>query len=107
MVYHQGERKFIESPHFVSKRQITKDFEIKDKFVLKWLEEALNDFRLLITAIHSILDFFTCEQLRDYLRDSNKDIDIIDFANAHIDYLKENDREPYSRTFRKVTLIFN
>jgi hypothetical protein len=45
---------------------------------------------------------FTCEQLRDYLRDSNKDIDIIEFANLHIDYLKENGREPYSRTFRKI-----
>jgi integrase len=102
VVYHKGERKFIDSPHFVSKRQITKDFDIKDKFVLKWLDETLDDYRILITAINSRLEFFTCEQLRDYLRDSNKDIDIIEFANSHIEYLKENNREPYSRTFRKV-----
>ena len=106
VVYHKGERKFIDSPHFVSKRQITKDFDIKDKFVLKWLDETLDetldDYRILISAINSRLDFFTCEQLRDYLRDSNKDIDIIEFANSHIDFLKENNREPYSRTFRKV-----
>lgn len=29
VVYHKGDRKFIDSPHFVSKRQITKDLEIK------------------------------------------------------------------------------
>lgn len=92
----------MDSPHFVSKRQITKDFEIKDKFVLRWLDEALDDFRILISAINSRLDFFTCEELRDYLRDSNKDIDIIEFANSHIDYLKANGREPYSRSFRKI-----
>jgi hypothetical protein len=102
VVYHKGERKFIDSPHFVSKRQITKDFEIKDKFVLKWLEEALDDFRVLISAINSRLDFFSCEELRNYLRDNDKDVDIIQFANDHIEYLKENCREPYSRTFRKI-----
>jgi integrase len=102
VVYHKGERKFMDSPHFVSKRQITKDFEIKDKFVLRWLDEALDDFRILISAIHSRLDFFTCEELRDYLRDNDKDVDIIQFANDHIEYLKENGREPYSRTFRKI-----
>ena len=102
VVYHQGERKFIDSPHFLSKRQITKEFEIKDKLVLKWIEETLDDYRTLVSGTGYRLDFFTCEQLRDYLRDSNKDIDIIEFANLHIEYLKENGREPYSRTFRKV-----
>jgi len=102
VVYHKGERKFIDSPHFVSKKQITKDFDIKDKFVLRWLDEMLDDFRVLISAINSRLDFFTCEELRDYLRDSNKDIYLIEFANTHIYYLKENGREPYSRSFRKI-----
>jgi hypothetical protein len=104
VVYHQGERKFIDSPHYVSKRQITKNFEIRDKIVLNWLNETLDDYRVLISAIGSRLDFFTCEQLRDYLRDNNKDIDIIQFADQHIDFLKseEQNREPYSRTFRKI-----
>jgi integrase len=102
VVYHKGERKFMDSPHFVSQRQVTKDYAIKDKFVLRLLDETLDDFRILISAINSRLEFFTCEELRDYLRDSNKDIDLIAFANDHIDQLKRDDREPYSRTFRKI-----
>jgi integrase len=104
VVYHKGERKFIDSPHYVSKRQINKDFGIKDKIVLKWLDETLDDYRVLISAVGSRLEFFTCEQLRDYLRDNNKDIDIIEFADEHIKFLKseEQNREPYSRTFRKI-----
>ena len=104
VVYHKEERKFIDSPHYVSKRQITPNFEIKDKIVLKWLDEKLEDYRVLISAIGYRLDFFTCEQLRDYLRDSNKEINIIEFANEHIEFLKseEQNHEPYSRTFRKI-----
>jgi integrase len=104
VVYHQGERKFIDSPHFVSRRQLNKELDIKDKLLLKWLDDTLDDFRELIGALSYRLDFFTCEQLRDYLRDSNKDIDIIEFANSHIDFLKseQQNREPYSRTFRKI-----
>jgi len=104
VVYHKGERKFIDSPHYVSKRQITRDFEIKDKMVIKWLDEKLDDYRILVSSVGSRLDFFTCEQLRDFLRDHDKDIDIIQFANQHIEFLKseEQNREPYSRTFRKI-----
>jgi hypothetical protein len=43
--------KFIDSPHFVSKRQITKAFDIKDQFVLKWLDDTLDDYRVLISAV--------------------------------------------------------
>ena len=102
VVYHQGERKFIDSPHFVSKRQITKEFEIKDKVLLGWIDETLGDYRKLISELRLKAEFLTCEELRDYLRDHDKDVDIVEFANFHIDFLKENDREPYSRTFRKI-----
>ncbi len=104
IVYHKGERRHIDSPHFVSKRQLTKDFEIKDKVVLRWLEETLDDYRILISSVGPRLDFFTCEELRDYLRDHNKEIDIVQFADEHIKFLKseEQNREPYSRTFRKI-----
>ena len=102
IVYHQGERRHIDSPHFVSKRQITKELEIKDKVLLGWIDETLGDYRKLISELRSRVDFLTCEELRDYLRDHDKEIDIVEFANFHIDFLKENDREPYSRTFRKI-----
>jgi hypothetical protein len=102
VVYHQGERKFIDSPHFVSKRQITKDFVIKDKIVLKWIDEQLDEYRELISSLRSRADFFACTELRDYLRDHAKEVDIIELADAHIQFLKDNYREPYSRSFRKI-----
>jgi len=32
--YHQGERKFVDSPHFVSRRQRNMGFAIKDEALL-------------------------------------------------------------------------
>lgn len=104
VVYHKGERKFIDSPHFVSRRQITKDYEIKDKVILRWIDEQLEDYRLFISSLKHQVGFLSCEQLRDYLRDSDREIDIVEFANSHIEFLKseEKNREPYSRIFRKI-----
>lgn len=34
IVYHQGDRRHIESPHFVSRRQINKDLKLKTKYCL-------------------------------------------------------------------------
>ncbi|QEM03652.1 site-specific integrase [Mucilaginibacter rubeus] len=104
VVYHKGERKFIDSPHFVSRRQINKDYEIKDKVILKWIDEQLDDYRLFISSLKHQIEFLSCEQLRDYVRDSDREIDIVEFANSHIEFLKseEQNREPYSRTFRKI-----
>src|ERR1700744_2775301 len=104
MVYHKGVLRYIDSPHFLSMRQFTKDFEIKDKRVLKWIDEQLDEYRIFISSISTRLQFLSCDQLRDILRDCDKDIDIIEVANDHITFLKseEQNRESYSYTFRKI-----
>ena len=61
IVYHQGERRHIDSPHFVSKRQITKELEIKDKVLLCWIDQTLGDYRKPISELRSRADFLTCE----------------------------------------------
>jgi len=102
IVYHQQVRRHLDTSHFLSKKQLTAEYEIKDKFIKKLIDETLDDYRQEISNLGNKLEFFTCDELRDYLRDYDKDVDIIEFANAHIEYLKENGREPYSRTFRKI-----
>lgn len=102
IVYHKQVRRHIETSHFLVKKQLTAEFEIKDRFIKKLLDEKLDDFRQEISNLGSKLDFFTCDELRDHLNDYDKDVDIIEFANDHISYLKANGREPYSRTFRNI-----
>ncbi|AMR32731.1 recombinase [Mucilaginibacter sp. PAMC 26640] len=102
VVYHNQQRKFIETPHYVSKRQLNSNFEVKDKFLLLKLNELLDSYREVISDLGPKIDFFSCGELRDYLESKDREIDIICFANDHIEQLKRQGREPYSRSFRAV-----
>jgi hypothetical protein len=47
-IHHKKERKLIDTPHYVTVRQLDEEFRIKDKRLLKLLEEQLDDYRLAI-----------------------------------------------------------
>jgi len=101
-VYHQNDRKYLETSHFVSRKQLDAKFKIKDKFLNKIIEGTLDDYRETISQLGNKLDFFSCEALTIYLKDKDKDIDFIEFAQKHIEQLIRENREPYSKSFRAV-----
>ncbi|MBL1410019.1 tyrosine-type recombinase/integrase [Sphingobacterium faecale] len=92
IVYHKGERKYIDTTHFVVKRQLTKEFKIKDPFLADIVEQQLRDYRRTISNMESKLDYFSAEALRNYLREKDKDIDFIKFCDTHIARLKQEGR---------------
>ena len=102
VIYHKDERKFIDTTHFVSKKQLTADFKIKDRFLLKLIDNTLDNYRDTISQLGNKLDFFTCEALRDYLKDKDKEIDFIQFCSDHITQLKRENRVGTSNTQRVV-----
>lgn len=91
-VHHKSERKFIDTNHFVVKKQLTKDFKIKDSFIADKVEQQLRDYRKMISDLDDRLDYFTATSLRDYLRDKDEDIDFIKFCTQHIERLKKEGR---------------
>jgi len=91
-VYHNGERKYIDTAHYVVRKQLTKDFKIKDPFVADIVEQQLRDYRKVISDLEGKLDFFSAETLRDYLRDKDEDIDFIKFCDTHIARLRSEGR---------------
>jgi len=101
-IFHQKKRAYIETAHYVSARQLDNDLEIKDKFILKILGEILDDYRHAISEIGPRLDFFTAEQLRDYLENKDKPIDFIAFCNDHIESLRESKRDGTANNHRVV-----
>jgi len=101
-LFHKNKRRLIDTPHHVSQKQLDEKNNIKDKFLLKLIEETLTDYRTAISELGSRLSFFSPDSLRNYLQNKDADIDFIKFCEQHIERLKEQGRHPASENFRTV-----
>ena len=101
-VQHKRLRKHLDTNHFVVKKQLTKDFRIKDPFIADKVEQQLRDYRKEISELGEKLDFFTAETLRDYLRDKDEDIDFVKFCDKHVEGLRKDGRERTADNHRVV-----
>ncbi|MFD2742353.1 MULTISPECIES: site-specific integrase [Sphingobacterium] len=101
-VQHKRVRKYLDTSHFLVKKQLTSDFKIKDPFVADKVESQLREYRKLISELDDRLDFFTAEALRDYLLNQNEDIDFLKFCSSHIESLKQSGRVGSANNFRVV-----
>lgn len=50
-VHHKSERKFIDTVHFVVRKQLTKDNKVKDPFIADKVEQQLRDYRKIISEL--------------------------------------------------------
>ncbi|RAJ37347.1 site-specific integrase [Pedobacter cryoconitis] len=101
-VYHKKERKFFDTTHYLSQKQLTADFTIKDKFILKVIDDELLEHRSTISNLGIKLDSLSCEALRDYLSKKGKNIDFIAFSREHIAVLRSEKRNGSANNFRTV-----
>lgn len=101
-VFHRGIKKFIDTQHYVTDRQIGPDGEVKDSFIQSQLDRQLDDYRTTISGLGERLDLFSAEALRDFLRDKDKPIEFIGFCQAVIDERMENGQVGSAKTLKTV-----
>src|ERR1019366_9179739 len=78
---------------YVTDKQVSKKLIIKDPFVNTLINKTLDEYRLEIGKLGPRLQFFTCENLRDYLETHHQEIDFIKFCDEHVQQLKADKRE--------------
>lgn len=83
-VFHKDVRRFIETNHYVTDKQLDKKLKIKDKFVQKELDDILYGYRRTIAELGPRLEFFTCDDLKAYLSNKDEEVDFIKFCDEHI-----------------------
>lgn len=83
-VHHNNQRKYIDTVHYVVKKQLTAKMKIKDNFINDLIDEQLKGYRKIISELGEKLNFFNAESLKDYLRDKDADVDFIKFCSVHI-----------------------
>src|SRR5690606_25258881 len=64
-VQHKRLRKYLDTTHFVVRKQLTKDFKVKDPFIANKAEKQLRDYRKMISELDERLDYFTAESMND------------------------------------------
>jgi len=101
-VFHKDVRGFIETNQYVTARQLDANLKIKDKHILKSLDETLTDYRQTIGDLASKLDFFTCDDLKAYLINKDKEVDFIVFCSLHIASLRKAKRDGTADNHRAV-----
>lgn len=101
-VYHKGDRKYIDTTHYVVRKQLARDFKIKDPFVADIVEQQLRKYRNTISDLEAKLDHFSAETLWDVLRDMDEEVDFVKFCDEHIKGLKEVGRIKSAENFNVV-----
>lgn len=101
-IHHKDQRKYLDTNHYVVKKQLTKGNKVKDPFIADKVEQLLRDYRKIISELDDRLDYFTAESLRDYLRDKDEDIDFIKFCDQHIERLRKEGRTGTANNHRKI-----
>jgi len=99
-LYHKRVRKYIDTVHYVSKRQLDGGYHIKDKFLNRIIESSLDKYREMISQLGPKLQFFSCEDLLKYLEE--KEIDFIKFCTDHIAQSRKENRNGTANTHRTV-----
>lgn len=101
-VFHKGVRRMIPTHHFLTQKQLDKDYKIKDRHILKLLNETLYEYRKKVSDVAGKLDLFSITDLSDHLKSADKEIDFIKFCDRHIAKLKKEGREGTANTHRTV-----
>ncbi|WP_312352670.1 site-specific integrase [Sphingobacterium siyangense] len=106
-VYHKGRPKYIDTVHYVSIRQLDKELKIKDKFLLKILEKRLDEYREAISDLGTRLQFFSPDDLKQYLKEYNQEVDFLQFAKEHIAQMREDSKKEGQKGKKKSASNLN
>jgi integrase len=101
-IFHKGQRRYINTNHYLVGKQLTSKFKIKDRFIADLVERQLIDYRRTVSELGNKLSSFSAEALRDYIRDKDADIDFIAFCEEHIQKTKLEGREGTAHNHSRI-----
>ena len=88
-VTHKRISKYISTEYYLTRKQLTKDFEIKDQHTLDKIEDQIRSYRKKVTELSTTIDVMSCEQLKQYLiKPDIQKVDYIAFSRSFIEKLK-------------------
>lgn len=89
---HKRAVKYIATPFFVTKKQLTKSFKIKDATILDKVNEKIKEYRDKILLYGFAIDNMDADSIVSILSKQTEHVDFIEYCKKHIDKLKADGR---------------
>ena len=93
---------YIDTSHFVTAKRLSKNYEVKDTFILKDIYGTLSDYREAVSRLGSKVNFMDANDIKNFLEKRSEKIDFLAFCQHHIDLLVNNERSKTATGFRTV-----
>ena len=96
-VTHRRQSKYLSTDYYVVKQQLNKNFEIKDKVLLKLLLEKIEEYEdIVVRRLGNKVASLTAKEIVEFLKRNKDDvssIDFIAFAREHISNVRKEKRD--------------
>jgi integrase len=101
-ISHNRDRRYIDTPHYVNDKKLSKDLSIKDTFLNSIINSTLEEYRTAVSKLGRRLEYFDVEMLKDYLLNKDQIIDFLKFCQIHLDNLKANGQIKSEANYKTV-----
>ncbi len=101
-IHHNRKRVFMDTEHYVTDKKLDKNLKIKDTTVNRILYVLLDDYRDAISRLGAKVDQLSADDIKAYLLKRNEKVDLIAFAQIHVDYLESQGRTKSASTYRTL-----
>ena len=75
---------YMDTIHYVTAKQLTKEYEVKDTAVLKELYNTIEVYRESVTRLGAKTAYMSAEDIRAFLEQKSEKVDFLDFCQQHI-----------------------
>jgi len=101
-ITHDRRSAYIDTPHFVTAKKLSRNYQVKDPIVLKDLYNTMEDHREAVSRLGSKVNYMDADDIKNFLEKRSEKVDFLAFCQQHIDTLVENGRLKTATGFRTV-----
>ncbi|MDM1294329.1 phage integrase SAM-like domain-containing protein [Sphingobacterium sp. N143] len=99
---HKRKSVYIKTSHLITEAQLNKDRTIKQKFVITYLSEDINDLQRKISLLGLKAETYTASQLKDILTADGKEIDFMQFLDECFAEIQKTKKPNTVSTYRST-----
>ena len=97
-VTHHRASSFIKTDKMVTKKELTKNNEIKDPFVLQYCSKRILEYNERLNQ--KDIEHWTAKEIAEYLTSGNDDICFSEYARLHISRMIDNGQERNAKNYQ-------